>query len=173
MAHMYPKSFPRENKSGGEKKVFHFFMDNAPDNWYILHSFRLPAHLKVVFGESDFIVIAPGFGIFTLEIKSGGVGFDGTDWLFIDREHKVSKKHRGPFEQARDGMFEVERIIRQHTNDKYTREKYLYGYGVIFTDEDRFPVSTLTEDESWRLMQKTGADNYCTFVKKLATQFKI
>ena len=89
MAHMYPKSFPRENKSGGEKKVFHYFMDNAPDNWYILHSFRLPEHLKVVFGESDFIVIAPGFGIFTLEIKSGGVGFDGTDWLFIDRNHKV------------------------------------------------------------------------------------
>lgn len=172
MAHMYPKSFPRENKSGGEKKVFHYFMDNAPDNWYILHSFRLPEHLKVVFGESDFIVIAPGFGIFTLEIKSGGVGFDGTDWLFIDRNHKVSKKHRGPFEQARDGMFEVERIIKQHTNEKYTREKYLYGYGVIFTDEDSFPSSAITEDESWRLMQKTGSDDYCAFVRKLATQFK-
>ena len=172
MAHMYPKLFPRENKSGGEKKVFHFFKENAPDNWYILHSFRLPAHLKVVFGESDFIVIAPGFGIFTLEIKSGGVGFDGTDWLFIDRDHKVSKKQRGPFEQARDGMFEVERIIKRHTGNNYSREKYLYGYGVIFTDEDSFPVSAITEDESWRLMQKTGSGDYCAFIKKLATKFK-
>lgn len=172
MAHMYPKSFPRENKSGGEKKVFQFFKDYAPDNWYILHSFRLPEHLKVVFGESDFIVIAPMFGIFTLEIKSGGVGFDGTYWLFIDREHKVSKKQRGPFEQAREGMFEVERIIKQHTNDKYTRDKYLYGYGVIFTDEDSFPVSSITEDESWRLMQNKGQNDYCAFVRKLANLFK-
>ena len=172
MAHMYPKSFPRENKSGGEKKVFQFFKDNAPDNWYILHSFRLPAHLKVIFGESDFIVIAPRFGIFTLEIKSGGVGFDGTDWLFINREHKVNRKQRGPFEQAREGMFEVERIIKQHTGEKYNRDKYLYGYGVIFTDEDNFPVSALTEDEPWRLMQKTGSDDYCAFVRKLASHFK-
>ena len=172
MAHMYPKAFPRENKSGGEKKVFEYFKDNAPDNWYILHSFRLPAHFRVVFGESDFIVIAPGLGIFTLEIKSGGVGFDGTNWLFIDRNHNVSKKQRGPFEQARDGMFEVERIIGMHIVDKYTRNKYLYGYGVIFTDEDSFPNALLTEDETWRLMQKTETNDYCSFVRKLATQFK-
>lgn len=172
MAHMYPKSFPRENKSGGEKKVFHYFKDYAPDNWYILHSFRLPEHFKVVFGESDFIVIAPGFGIFTLEIKSGGVGFDGTYWLFKNRDHKVTKKQRGPFEQAREGMFEVSRIIVEHTKGEYSRDKYLYGYGVIFTDEDNFPVSSITEDESWRLMQKNSSDDYCAFVKKLATQFK-
>lgn len=172
MAHMYPKAFPRENKSGGEKKVFNFLKDNAPNNWCILHSFRLPEHLKVVFGESDFIVVAPGYGVFTLEIKSGGVGFDGTNWLFIDREHKVSTKQRGPFEQARDGMFEVERIIRRHTDDKYSREKYLYGYGVIFTDEDRFPLSAITEDETWRLMQKSDKNDYCAFTKKLATRFK-
>lgn len=172
MAHLYPKAFPRENKSGGEKKVFQYFKENAPDNWYILHSFRLPAHLKVVFGESDFIVIAPSFGIFTLEIKSGGVGFDGTDWIFIGRDHKPSKKQRGPFEQAHDGMFEIERIICQHTNNKYDRINYLYGYGVIFTDEDSFPTSSLTEDETWRLMQKSETNDYCAFIRKLATHFK-
>ena len=172
MAHLYPKAFPRENKSSGEKKVFQYFKENARDNWYILHSFRLPAHLKVVFGESDFIVIAPGFGVFTLEIKSGGVGFDGTDWLFVDRDHNISRKQRGPFEQARDGMFEIERIICQHTNNKYDRINYLYGYGVIFTDEDSFPTSSLTEDETWRLMQKSATNDYCAFIRKLATHFK-
>ena len=145
MSHMYPKSFPRENKSGGEKKVFEFFKDNGASDWYILHSFRLPKHHKVVFGESDFIVVAPGYGIFTLEIKSGGVGFDGTNWRFIDRDHNISEKQRGPFEQAREGMFAVEKILKSRTHDKYNRVDYAYGYGVIFTDEDSFPDGTVND----------------------------
>lgn len=172
MAHMYPKEFPRENTSNGERKVFEFFKTHAPSNWYILHSFRLPEHSAVVFGESDFIVIAPEYGIFTLEIKTGGVGFDGTDWMFIDRYHNISKKQRGPFQQAREGMFEVEKIINDHTGSRYPRQNYLYGYGVIFTDEEKFPVSSLTEDESWRLMQNTGNNDYCAFIKTLAMKFK-
>lgn len=172
MANMFPKVFPRENKSGGEKKIFDFFKNDCSEPWYILHSFRLPEHLRVVFGESDFIIIAPKFGIFTIEVKSGGVGFDGTDWLFIDREQKVSKKQRGPFEQARDGMFEIERIINSKTNNRYPRSRYLYGYGVIFTDEDSFPVDAITEDEPWRLMQRGAANDYAAFIKKLATNFK-
>lgn len=169
---MYPKVFPRENKSGGEKKIFEFFKNNFNDNWYILHSFRLPEHLRVVFGESDFIIIAPKFGIFTIEVKSGGVGFDGTNWLFIDRNHNITKKQRGPFEQAYDGMFEIERIINSKTNNKYPRNNYLYGYGVIFTDEDNFPVESLVEDERWRLMQRGSVNDYAAFIRKLAMNFK-
>ncbi len=173
MSHMYPKNFPRENKSSGEKKVFEYFKEFGNPDWYVLHSFRLPKHFKVVFGESDFIIVAPGYGIFTLEIKSGGVGFDGTNWKFIDRDHNVTEKQRGPFEQAREGMFAVESILKSRTHDKYKRSDYTYGYGVIFTDEDNFPSDLLTEDESWRLMQKRPVMDYCDFVKKLEKNFQI
>lgn len=172
MARMIPSVFPRENNSSGEKEVFNYFDKKAPSDWIVLHSFRLPKHLKVVFGESDFIVVAPNYGVFTLEIKSGGVGYDGTDWLFINREHKVSKKHRGPFEQARDGMFEVEKIITQKLGDQYSRTKILYGYGVIFTDEDNFPVESITEDEPWRLIQNNVEKDYVTFIKRLTNNFR-
>jgi hypothetical protein len=47
----------------------------------------------------------------------------------------------------------------------------MYGYGVIFTDEANFPISTITEDESWRLCQKTDNNDYCSFVKKLHKNF--
>lgn len=172
MARMYPKTFPNDANSTGERKVFEYFKNSAPNDWYILHSFRLPYHQTVVFGEADFVVIAPTLGIFVLEIKSGGVGFDGTDWVFINRNGEHSYKRRGPFQQARDAMFAVEKIIVNKLGSDYDRTHILYGYGVIFTDERNFPVNALTEDEPWRLCQKSESDNYCAFIRELASKFE-
>ncbi len=172
MSHMYPKHFPRENESGGERKVFDFFKEKGNTDWYILHSFHLPKHHHVVFGESDFIVVAPGYGIFTLEIKSGGVGFDGTNWLFINREGKITAKPRGPFLQAYEGMYEIEKIIKEKSHGKYNIKDYMYGFGVIFTDEDDFNMKDVPEYEPWRLMQRRDVMNYELFVKKLTDNFK-
>ena len=171
MAHMYPKTFPDDSKSSGEYKVFEYFKNNAPDDWIVLHSFRLPCHQTVVFGEADFVVLAPKLGIFVLEIKSGGVGFDGSDWVFINRYGEKDYKRRGPFQQARDAMFAVEKIIVDRHGTTYDRLHILYGYGVIFTDERDFPVDSLTEDEPWRLCQRSDSDNYCAFIRKLASKF--
>lgn len=172
MARMYPKTFPVDGNSSGERKVFEYFKNSASNDWYILHSFRLPYHQTVVFGEADFVVIAPTLGIFVLEIKSGGVGFDGTDWVFVNRNGERSYKRRGPFQQARDAMFAVEKIITNKLGSGYDRTHILYGYGVIFTDERNFPVNALTEDEPWRLCQKSDSDNYCAFIRALAGKFE-
>ena len=172
MAHMYPNVFPEDSKSSGERKVFEFFKSNAPSNWYILHSFRLPAHKKVVFGEADFVVIAPNIGVYILEIKSGGVGFDGTYWLFRNREGKVEKKHRGPFQQAREAMFEIEKIITDELGNSYNSVNIEYGYGVIFTDDDIFPLQSIVEDERWRLYKNVVSPDYCSFIKSLHTNFE-
>lgn len=170
---MYPKFFPKENKSNAEKKVFEYFKTKAPATWQVIHSFRLPEHLRVVFGESDFIVVAPEFGVFTLEIKGGGVGFDGSNWAFIDRNHNITYKQRGPFQQAYEGMFEVEKIIVDKLGSNYNRTHILYGYGVIFTDEDSFPVDEMVEDKPWRLAQNTGElPDYTSFIKKLDLNFR-
>lgn len=171
MAHLYPKTFPQDSDSSGERKVFEYFQKYAPDDWYILHSFRIPKHKKRVFGEADFIVIAPKFGVFILEVKSGGVGFDGTNWSFTNREHETNYKQRGPFEQAQDAMFEIERILSEKLGDYFTSAYIHYSYGVIFTDEYSFPVDKMAEDETWRLLQKNDRNDYCAFVKYLAKRF--
>ena len=62
MAKMYPQKFPKGNNSSGEKKVYEFFRQETPDSWLVLHSLRLPEHPNVVFGEADFVVIAPELG---------------------------------------------------------------------------------------------------------------
>ncbi len=171
MAKMFPKTFPDDASSSGERKVFEYFKSYAPADWFVLHSFRLPKHKVVVFGEVDFVIIAPKLGVFILEIKSGGVGFDGSDWIFINRNHERTYKKRGPFQQAREAMFEIERIIVEKLGPSYSRRNIIYGYGVIFTDESNFPLSTLTEDESWRLCQKTDTNGYCAFIRGLYRNF--
>lgn len=168
---MFPKVFPQDSKSSGEKKVFEFFKNNAPDDWYVLHSFRLPKHKTVVFGEADFIVVAPNYGVFVLEIKSGGVGFDGTDWIFTNRDREQNYKKRGPFQQGREAMFEVERILVGKIGEKFNRFNILYGYGVIFTDERNFPKEAIVEDEPWRLHQNDDINEYCKFIKSLSRNF--
>ncbi len=167
MAKMFPNIFPDDSSSSGERKVFEYLKNNAPAEWVVLHSFRIPEHKKVIFGEADFVVITPNCGIIILEIKSGGVGFDGTNWIFVNRSHEKTYKQRGPFQQARDAMFEIERIITKRLGNAYSRTEIPYGYGVIFTDESEFPVDSIVEDEPWRLCQKSDNNNYCSFVKKL------
>ena len=171
--YMFPKEFPQTNSSNAEKRVFNYFKDNAPDNWYVIHSFRIKEHSKVVFGESDFVVIAPPYGIFVLEIKGGGVSFDGQLWHFEGKDSSGTKT-RGPFEQAREGMFEIERILKEKLGPEYNRSRIRYHYGVIFTDQSGFPAEKMTEDESWRLMQKHDKydGNYCKFIIDLYSNFK-
>lgn len=171
MARMFPKTFPEEYSSSGERKVYEYLRDNAPADWYVLHSFRLPRHKTVVFGEADFVVVAPKLGVFVLEIKSGGVGFDGSDWIYINRNQEKTYKKRGPFQQGREAMFEIERIITERLGAGFSRTNLLYGYGVIFTDERNFPIDAITEDESWRLCQKTDSVDYCAFIRKLHNNF--
>lgn len=171
MAKMFPNAFPDDATSSGERKVFEYFKYNAPSDWIVLHSFRLPKHRTVVFGEADFVVIAPPYGIFILEVKAGGVGYDGNNWIFINRNRKKIFKKRGPFQQSREAMFEIERIIGEKLSSGYSRTDLIYGYGVIFTDEDRFPLEAVTEDETWRLCQKNEKIDYVSFIKKLYKNF--
>lgn len=171
MAKMFPKIFPDNSSSSGERKVFECLRDKAPSDWIVLHSYRLPRHKTVVFGEADFVVIAPMLGVFVLEIKSGGVGFDGTNWIFINRHHEKTYKQRGPFQQGREAMFEIEKIIKNKLGASYGRTNLIYGYGVIFTDEADFPIDAIVEDERWRLCQKTEKTDYIAFIHQLNKKF--
>lgn len=56
--------------SGGEKLVINRFRnDKDCTEMYILHSLFISKHLTRISGELDFLVLAPGIGIFALELK--------------------------------------------------------------------------------------------------------
>ena len=114
MSIMIPSVISPEVKSSAERKIFEWFR-NAPGTgqWIVLHSLGITTHNKVIYGETDFLVIAPNLGIFALEVKGGRVRRENGIWYFTDRYDKTSCKARGPFDQARDGIFSIVEAIKK------------------------------------------------------------
>ena len=113
MAVMIPSIISPEVKSAAEKHIFHW-SENAPgtDKWIVLHSLGIATHNKVIYGETDFLVLAPRLGIFALEVKGGRVRRENGIWYFTDRYEHTNSKVRGPFEQAKDGIFSIVDVIK-------------------------------------------------------------
>ena len=90
MSIMIPSVISPEVKSSAERKIFEWFR-NAPGTgqWIVLHSLGITTHNKVIYGETDFLVIAPNLGIFALEVE-GGVVVRAWSSLF------ASNRRRGP-----------------------------------------------------------------------------
>lgn len=152
MGRMIPPYISDEVKSTGERIIFES-LENDPgtDGWTVLHSLGLSRHVKRMYGEIDFVIIAPGLGIFCLEVKSGSVARKSGIWEFTNRYGEVSRKTRGPFEQAQEGMFSlIEAIKRKYGHSRYSR--LLFGYGVMFP-HIFFDLEGL-EHEPWKIYDR-------------------
>lgn len=133
MARMLPPYISPQVKSTGEILIFELFK-NAPgtEDWVVLHSLGLSRHVKRLYGEIDFIVLAPDLGIFCLEVKSGDIRRQDGLWRFTNRFGEVSTNTRGPFQQAEEGMFSLIEAIKGRFGDNTHLARLLYGFGVMF-----------------------------------------
>ena len=70
MARMVPPYLSNKVKSVGEKQLFERIR-KAPgtEKWVVLHSLFLTRHVKRLYGEIDFLILAPELGVFVLEVK--------------------------------------------------------------------------------------------------------
>lgn len=133
MAKMIPDCISKDVISTGEKQIFELFK-KAPDteNWIVLHSLYLSKHVKRLYGEIDFLVMAPGLGIFCLEVKGGEIARKDGLWKHTNRYGEVFTKSRSPFEQSRDCMFSLKKAINNKCGANSKLNNLLYGYGVMF-----------------------------------------
>jgi len=150
MARMIPKRISDSIKSNAEKRIFELFAsDPATDDWIVLHSLGLSEHETLIYGEIDFVVIAPRYGIFCLEVKGGRVARKDGVWYFTNRYNKTAEKKRSPFEQAKEGMFSLQKALQKHFGQNDNISNLILGYGVMFPDIN-FDVSS-TEYEVWEV----------------------
>lgn len=150
MARMVPPHLSTDVKSSGERRIFSLF-ENDPDSrdWVVLHSLGLARHIKRQYGEIDFVVLAPGEGIFCLEVKSGRVGRRDGVWTFTNRFGVVDTRTVGPFMQAREGMFSLLEAVRSRFGFDHRLAHLVYRYGVMLPDiqfDDADP-----EHEPWEV----------------------
>ena len=168
MAIMIPSVISPEVKSNAERKIFEWFQ-NAPgtDKWIVLHSLGIATHNKVIYGETDFLVLAPKLGIFAIEVKGGRVRRENGIWYFTNRYGKTNSKVRGPFDQARDGIFSIVDAMKKRIDIEHRHiENVLFGYGVMFPDIEF--TSTGIEEEQWQVFDSRDGANVKQFIKRLS-----
>ena len=168
MAIMIPSVISPEIKSNAERKIFEWFQ-SAPgtDKWVVLHSLGITTHSKVIYGETDFLVLAPQLGIFALEVKGGRVKRENGIWYFTNRYGNTNSKVRGPFEQAKDGIFSIVEAMKKRVDiDHRHIPNVLFGYGVMFPDIEY--TSSGIDEEQWQVFDSRDGSNVKQFIKRLA-----
>ena len=172
MAIMIPSVLSPEIKSNAERKIFEWFQ-HAPgtDKWIVLHSLGIATHNKVIYGETDFLVLAPHLGVFALEVKGGRVKRENGLWYFTNRYGKTNQKSRGPFEQAKDGIFSIVDAMKKRVDmEHYRVTKVLFGYGVMFPDIEY--TSSGIDEEQWQIFDSRDGTNVKQFIMRLAEGVK-
>lgn len=168
MAIMIPSVISPEVKSNAERKIFEWFQ-SAPgtDKWIVLHSMGITTHNKVIYGETDFLVLAPQLGVFALEVKGGRVRRENGIWYFTNRYGDTNSKPRGPFEQAKDGIFSIMDSMKSRADISHRNvDNFLFGYGVMFPDIEY--TSAGIDEEQWQVFDSRDSSNVKQFVKRLA-----
>lgn len=168
MAIMIPSVISPEIKSNAERKIFEWFQ-SAPgtDKWIVLHSLGIATHNKVIYGETDFLVLAPQLGIFALEVKGGRVKRENGIWYFTNRYGKTNSKVRGPFEQAKDGIFSIVEALKSRVNIEHRSvSNVLFGHGVMFPDIE-YETSGIDE-EQWQVFDSRDGIDVKRFINRLA-----
>lgn len=115
MARMMPPLCPTDAPPG-ELAVFDALArDPATDGWIVLHSLCIAQHVRQVQGEADFVVIAPGFGIAVIEVKSHTSVSRLPDgrWRLGSRPPSL----RSPFSQASDAMYSIRGYLTKQQVD--------------------------------------------------------
>lgn len=171
MAKLIPPYLCDEIKSSGERFLFgKFEADPGTSDWTVLHSLNLNNHVKRLYGEIDFVVLAPGLGIFCIEVKSGGVKRENGVWYYTNRFGVSSTSTRGPFNQAREGMFSLMSSISQKFGDRSRLSRLLFGYGVFFPDIRYDAVGP--EEEQWQVYDiSQKIQPISAYIKELAKMY--
>ena len=104
MAQMIPSTLEDDHGSFGERKVFEALRDKLDNDFVVFHSVRWNARNEkntIIWGECDFTIFHPTYGIIVLEVKAGGIECKNNRWTYIrtdNGERHTMKK--GPLEQG-------------------------------------------------------------------------
>ena len=168
MATMIPASMSPDIKSNAEKHIFEWFKnDSNTEGWIVLHSLGIATHQRVIHGEMDFLVLAPGLGMFALEVKGGRVKRKLGKWHFVNKYGNIDEKVRGPFDQAWEGVYSIRKSIelKLDTSHKHLKNM-IFGIGVMFPDIDYASVGV--DEAQWQVFDIDDGKNVSAFIKRIA-----
>ncbi|NCC73252.1 MAG: DUF2075 domain-containing protein [Sphingobacteriia bacterium] len=166
MARMIPSVISPAVKSTAERRIFKWFKDDpTTEGWIVLHSMGIANHRSVMYGEVDFLVIAPGYGVFALEVKGGRVKRENGIWIFTNKYNQSTSKSRGPFEQANEAIFSIMRAIENKTHAGSKLSRIIFNFAGMFPDIF-FDIPSL-DVEQWQIFDERNGSDVGVFIRQL------
>lgn len=143
MATMIPSvPVPRGGGEGipsGEAKAF-IALSALPDAWRVYHSKTYYLHADhprgaLREGEIDFLLLHPEHGLLVLEVKGGGISYDGREDRFTSVD-RLGQTHeiRHPFRQAQQHEKDVVALLLGTSFGAETLPPFAHGHAVVFPD---------------------------------------
>ena len=125
--------------SQAEAKVYQALRDRLPDRYVVFFEVswilrREDEHAKD--GEADFLVCDPDRGYLCIEVKGGGIAFDGISgqWFSVDR-NRQKYKIKNPIQQALKAKYSVRAKLLEHSRAReLCPNNALRGHAVWFPD---------------------------------------
>jgi len=140
MAQLYPSKLTdairRKRTLKAEVRVYDALQKQLDDNWVVFHGvpwLTLGRRDSVPRdGETDFILAHPDYGVLVLEVKGGGIRYDGEwrAWSSIDRdgrEHSID-----PISQAKNAKHALIDLIK--SCPAWSDQWFVAGHAVCFPD---------------------------------------
>ena len=150
MVHMVPSlddTALQNIKSPAERSIYKALRDSLGDKVIVVHSLELiaqPVDTTPKDAEADFVIFDPFKGVLVVEVKGGGIAYDGNarQWWSTDR-HGIRHEIKDPFRQARNAKYEILRNLKSSRAwGKSAMPRTLMGHAVFFPN--LHDVKTLT-----------------------------
>lgn len=143
MAIIKPKNNVKEINPISERIFYEKCLNLDPiktKEWCIYYSYCINGSYGVGYknNEIDFLILAPNYGIFIIEVKGGEISV-GDNIIFQINRSTNESKIINPYAQAKKNFYTLKNFIYNKSNKLIEIDKFLYGNIVAFTDISNVP----------------------------------
>lgn len=139
MAKIFPERPPQsilDDPSRSAELTVFLALKNLPDKcrvFYSMHWQNCQPQKGVQEGEADFIVAHPDYGVLVVEVKGGGITYDGVTGKWYSQSRAGNKYEiKDPVEQGRRNHYEIRRKLEALPNWPF--RKFNIWHVVCFPD---------------------------------------
>lgn len=174
----YPSAFeedimaqfiPHEQISSpaSERTIYDYIKkDERTNDWIVFHSLRIEKHVQhFKCGESDFVIIAPEFGCFVIEVKGGTISLSNREWSSTS-DNGETHNICNPFEQAQKNSYSIQDYLKNNNVPSP-----VFGEGVAFPDS-LFKNTPCIEFDEAMIFDIRYDTNFYDYIKNLSEYYK-
>ena len=124
--------------SRAEVILYRTFRDQLDDSYLVIFQPRWilkRESTQAKDGETDFVIAHPDAGYFCLEVKGGGIHFNGSVWSSIDR-NQIQHEIRNPIKQSMDAKYAIRSKLIESSRVTEDFKRVPIGHAVFFPEMD-------------------------------------